>query len=50
MNQAADQIKYGQVKEVNFAIDQWKHGHKIMIEMCLAHIKGKSAVAERPRP
>ena len=45
MNQATDQIKHGQIKEVNFAIDQDNDR-----EMSLAHIKGKSAVAERLRP
>ena len=31
INQVANQIKYGQIKAVNFTIDQWDHGLKQMI-------------------
>ena len=31
MRVIANQTKYGWIKEVNFTIDQWNHGCKIII-------------------
>ena len=34
------------MKEVNFTIDQWNHGYKVMTEMYSAHTKEISVIAE----
>ena len=34
-----NQLKCGWMKEVNFTIDQWNHGYKVMTEMYSAHTK-----------
>ena len=38
----ANQIKYGSTKVVNFTIDQWDHGFKIMVLKCIHHIMNKN--------
>ena len=42
MNQAANQMKYGQKKAVNFTIDQQNYACKIMIQKCNQHIMKKN--------
>ena len=38
MNQIANQVKYGQMKAVNFTIDQCNHFCRVMIQKCIQHI------------
>ena len=48
MNLKVSQIKYGQIKTVNFTTDQLNHGQKKgSIETCSTNNEGKSVVAER---
>ena len=51
MNLIANQIKYGQIKAVNFIIDQLNHGYKIIIQKGIQYIMKEllieSDVAER---
>ena len=44
MSLDANQTKHGQKKGMNFTIDQWNHGYKIMHS---TQNEGKSVVAER---
>ena len=37
MIQKENQTKYGQIKAVNFTIDQWNLGYKIIIQKCIQH-------------
>ena len=39
-----NQRKYGWIKVVNFTIDQWNHGCRIMIWKCIQHIMKKKYV------
>ena len=48
MNQTTNQIKYGLIKAVNIAKNQWKYWlEKNGIEMYSAHNERKSVVTER---
>ena len=48
MNQTTNQIKYGLIKAVNIAKNQWKYWlEKNSIEMYSAHNERKSVVTER---
>ena len=48
MNQTAKQIKYGQIKAVNFVIDQCNQFFQINnIEMFSTHNEGKFVIAQR---
>ena len=40
-NLTANQTKYRYIKEVNFTIDQWKHGQKKKPKKCIQHIMKK---------
>ena len=34
----ASKAKYGWIKGVNYTIDQWNHGRKTIIQICIQHI------------
>ena len=38
MSLVLNQIKYGHIKPVQFAIDQWNHGYKVMIKKFIPDI------------
>ena len=40
----AKQTKYGQMRVVNFALDQWLHGSRIMIEEHIQHITKRNVL------
>ena len=40
----AKQTKYGQIRVVNFALDQWLHGSRIMIEERIQHITKRNVL------
>ena len=48
MNLNANKIKYGYINAVNFIINQYNLGYKIIVQKCIPYImKEKSVVAER---